>query len=171
LDLRLAVQIHRTFTELSLLACAGLSYTTFSYSVVDPSPTVSLAATQQYLRDNARHGGVYAPLRSEVVANYAVSVTNTGSVDAEDVVLGFTVPPGAGQNGTPLTELFGFQRVFVPAGQTVQVWLGLEARHLTQVNSNGARVIWPGEYTVNFGVKATAQHGGGFVSHTFSTVA
>ena len=52
----------------------------------------------------------YAPL-----VNYEVKVTNTGTVDADDVVLGFLVPPGAGVNGVPLQTLFGFERVHVPA--------------------------------------------------------
>ncbi len=31
-----------------------------------------------------------------------LQVTNTGTVDSDDVVLGFLVPPGAGTNGVPL---------------------------------------------------------------------
>jgi hypothetical protein len=31
-----------------------------------------------------------------------LQVTNTGSVDSDDVVLGFLVPPGAGTDGIPL---------------------------------------------------------------------
>ena len=82
---------------------------------------------------------------------------------------GFITPPGAGQNGVPLQFLFGFQRVYVPAGQTVQVWLGVQARHLTQVTASGARVAWPGAYTVTFGLRKTASAGMGFVSHTLHT--
>ena len=46
-------------------------------------------------------------------------------VDADDVVLGFLKPPGAGVGGTPLQTLFGFERVHVkvrvhdPGGVTV----------------------------------------------------
>jgi hypothetical protein len=50
--------------------------------------------------------------------------------------------------------VFGFQRVHVPAGQTVQVWLGVTARDLTQVNAEGVRVALPGPYTVRFGVRS-----------------
>ena len=47
----------------------------------------------------------------------SVQVTNTGSVDADDVVLGFLEPPGAGDKGVPLQTLFAFERVHVKAGQ------------------------------------------------------
>lgn len=39
-----------------------------------------------------------------------VTVTNTGKMDADDVVLGFMVPPGAGVDGVPLQTLFGLTR-------------------------------------------------------------
>ena len=38
-------------------------------------------------------------------------------------VLGFLVPPGAGERGVPLQTLFGFERVHVKAGESVTVWL------------------------------------------------
>ena len=47
--------------------------------------------------------------------------TKTGSVDADDVVLGFLVPPNAGQDGIPLPTLFGLERVHVKAGSSVDV--------------------------------------------------
>jgi len=45
-------------------------------------------------------------------------VTNTGVMDADDVVLGFLTPPSAGVNGVPLQTLYAFDRVrhrFAPA--------------------------------------------------------
>ena len=56
-------------------------------------------------------------------AHYEVTVTNTGQVDSDDAVLGFLKPPGAGTGGVPLQVLFGFNRVFVQAGQSVTVGL------------------------------------------------
>ena len=53
-------------------------------------------------------GHIHAGLKT-TAANYWVNVTNTGPVDSDDVVLGFVVPPGAGQNGVPLQQLFGFE--------------------------------------------------------------
>ena len=49
-----------------------------------------------------------APIR------YQVNVTNTGSMDAEDAVLGMMKPPGAGENGVPLQQLYGFEKVLPP---------------------------------------------------------
>ena len=74
-------------------------------------------------------------------------------MDATDTVLGFLVPPGAGTGGVPLQSLFGFEKVFVPAGKTVQVWLGASARDFTFVTGDvpPARVTLPGEWTATFG--------------------
>ena len=40
------------------------------------------------------------------LVEYLVNVSNVGEVDADDVVLGFMTPPGAGQDGVPLQTLF-----------------------------------------------------------------
>ena len=89
-------------------------------------------------------------------------VTNTGAVDSDDVVLGFIVPPGAGVDGTPLQELFGFERVHVAAGQTVTVYLGAQGVRFTPAGVDGVRRALAGEYTVRFGVAETVAGGGGF---------
>ena len=139
-------------------------------------------------------GHVPAALRSDAVFYY-VNVTNTGSVDSDEVVLGFLVPPGAGTNGVPLQvmrggreggarqrchglstpytdishpcpplqELFGFERVHVPAGQTVTVYLGAQGVRFTQADGKGVRRVLRGDYTVRFGVRETAAYGGGFL--------
>jgi hypothetical protein len=141
----------------------GLSYTTWAYAVdsvlglasraASMLPRLSLAPVHEYLAAHPRHGAMFAPLTWRELVQYRVNVTNTGSVDSDDVVLGFLVPPGAGQNGVPIQTLFGFSRVFVPAGGTVQVWLGVEARSLTRiVRGSGRRVAEPGLYTVRVGV-------------------
>ena len=74
----------------------------------------------------------------------------------------FLVPPGAGSNGVPLQQLFGFERVHVKAGATVTVYLGAQGVSFTQAQVDGSRVAWPGLYTVRFGVQAAAAHGMGF---------
>ena len=35
-------------------------------------------------------------------------VSNTGDVDADDAVLGFLTPPGAGKDGVPLQTLLAY---------------------------------------------------------------
>ena len=110
----------------------GLSYTSFSYAVSTPTNVgkTSLEPLAYLIRDaeSRGHPFVSATLESQHAENvnwkesvqYTVNVTNTGSVDADDVVLGFMTPPGAGENGVPLKTLFGFERVHVKAGETVR---------------------------------------------------
>jgi beta-glucosidase-like glycosyl hydrolase len=150
----------------------GLSYTTFSYSfAATPASTVDLALARKWL---ATHGGIqggkYAPLEADILAAYTVTVTNTGLVDADDVVTGFLQPPGAGTNGFPLTQLFGFRRVFVPAGQSVTVFLGLSARDFTQTAEDGSRFVHDGQYVVTFGLRESSSLGMGFAEHHFTGV-
>ncbi len=106
-------------------------------------------------------GHIAAKLK-EVVASLFVNVTNTGNMDSDDVVLGFLVPPQAGQGGVPLQELFGFERVHVRAGETVTVYLGAQGVRFTQADKEGLRQFAPGTYTVRFGVQGTVAFGQGF---------
>lgn len=77
-------------------------------------------------------------------------------------MLGFLVPPGNGTDGIPQQEMFGFERVHVPAGQTVTVYLGAQADAFTQAGGDGKWRPWPGKYIVRFGVRETAELGQGF---------
>ena len=145
----------------------GLSYTTWTYTPLpDPAPprSVSLAGVEAAAVAHAATGvigHIPAGLKT-VAAQFWINVTNTGAVDSDDVVLGFLVPPGAGVGGVPLQELFGFERVFVPAGQTVTVYLGAQGVRFTQADSEGVRRVLRGVYKVRFGVKETAEQGMGF---------
>jgi pre-mRNA-splicing factor SYF2/beta-D-xylosidase 4 len=103
------------------------------------------------------------------LAGFVVNVTNTGSVDADDVVLGFVKPPGAGQNGVPLQSLFDFSRVHVPAGQTVSVQMYPALTEYTQIDVSGTRQVLEGAYTFFFGVKETVEGGMGYAEHTLHT--
>merc|ERR1712187_684967 len=97
------------------------------------------------------------------LAGYVVMVANTGTVDSDDVVLGFLTPPGAGKDGVPLQTLFGFERVHVKAGQNVTVSLYPSATDFMHVDRQGRRTVLAGDYTVRFGVRDTAACGMGFV--------
>ena len=143
----------------------GLSYTTWVYTPLpDPMPPVSLARVEAAALAHEATGvlGHVPASLQETAAQFWVNVTNSGSVDSDDVVLGFLVPPGAGVDGVPLQELFGFERVFVPAGQTVTVYLGAQGVRFTQAGVDGVRRVLRGEYKVRFGVRETAAHGMGF---------
>ncbi len=154
----------------------GLSYTTWVYTPLpDPAPpataaasgalrAVSLAAVEAAATAHAATGPIgHIPAGLQAVAaQFWVNVTNSGTVDSDDVVLGFLTPPGAGANGVPLQELFGFERVFVPAGQTVTVYLGAQGVRFCQPDAAGVRHVLKGEYGVSFGVRETAALGMGF---------
>ena len=148
----------------------GLSYTTWAYTPLpDPTPPVPLAAVEAAALQQERSGVIgHIPAGlKETAAAFWVNVTNTGAVDSDDVVLGFLVPPGAGTNGVPLQELFGFERVFVRAGETVTVYLGAQGVRFTQAGVDGVRRALRGEYRVRFGVAATAAGGMGFAERAF----
>jgi len=147
----------------------GLSYTTFSYKLAQypKEEVISLEPVHSLLEKNTAQGRYFPTLESLLApfAEYQVNVTNTGNYDADDVVLGFITPPGAGQNGVALKYLFGFERVHVPKGQTVSVFLYPTLGDFTQVNTKGARVPVGGEYTVSFGIEETHKYGQGLVMH------
>lgn len=145
----------------------GLSFTSWTY-VIDTIAVwnnvsrpcreqrciVPLEPVNQYLAANPNHGAMFAPLVWREGVSYCINVTNTGSVDSDDVVLGFLVPPQAGQMGVPLQVLFGFSRIHVKASDTEQVCFGIEARFFTQViRGSSKRSAMPGNYKVRFGVK------------------
>jgi beta-D-xylosidase 4 len=162
---------YRFYTGAPVIPFAfGLSYTTWSYTPIPgPTPPVSARKIAAAIATNSVVGHIAADLKT-FAADFYVNVTNTGSMDADDVVTGFLMPPGAGVGGVPLQELFGFERVFVPAGQTVTVYLGAQGVRFTQAQEDGSRIVWPGEYTVSFGVRETASLGMGF-AETKITVA
>ena len=154
----------------------GLSFTTWTYTPLpDPHPPAGVAGGAAARRVDLAPvraaadahalagpvGHIPAGLQATAAA-FWVNVTNTGAVDSDDVVLGFLVPPGAGTGGVPLQELFGFERVHVPAGQTVTVYLGAQGVRFTQAGVDGVRRTLPGRYTVRFGVQEAAARGMGF---------
>merc|ERR1712054_213334 len=147
----------------------GLSYTTFKYTSVSTPSVVSLAPLRSLLADTASAGHLFPRMEmteqnmqaSQWKANvqFSVNVTNTGSKDADDVVLGFLTPPGAGTNGVPLKVLFGFERVHVKAGETVSVFLYPALTDFARARDDGKLEIAPGKYSVHFGVVETLSHG------------
>ena len=173
---------HRFYTGEAVVPFGfGLSYSTFSYDVAETDRRmtadgrVSLAPVHAMLAATQMAGRIFPSVAlleaSAPLVKYEVTVTNTGKVDADDVVLGFLVPPGAGQNGVPLQTLFGFERVHVPAGQSATVYLYPSLADFTQTELNGERIpVAAGEWTVKFGVQETAQHGQGYHELTFTTV-
>jgi beta-glucosidase len=88
-----------------------------------------------------------------------VDITNTSSVDGEEVAMLFVKPPAkpAGITGErPWKELRSFAKVSVPAGATVTAELPLRVRDLRRWEGaeDGAWVVDGGEYTLLVGKDA-----------------
>lgn len=152
----------------------GLSYTTWRYDLVaPPASSISLDPVRSMLAKTRQDGRIFPSLEllgtMPPLVQYFVNVTNTGSVDADDVVLGFLKPPGAGKNGVPLQSLWGFERVHVKAGVTVTVNLYPSLTDFTQVDEAGVQGVVPGMYVFSFGVLEAAAQGMGFVQHRVAT--
>ena len=140
--------------------------------MVSPPASISLARHLPELLAGAKAGFV-SLIDIEAkgpAASFEVQVTNTGDVDADDVVLGFITPPDAGKDGVAIKTLFGFERVHVPAGKTISVYLYPEYTDFSVVNRRGVRTAHPGDYTITFGIPETQQQGMGYAAHTFPAV-
>jgi beta-glucosidase len=93
------------------------------------------------------YGSIEAPLSVAAGAPLAVRVTltNAGSMDAEEVVqlyLSFDEPSA----GDPLYTLVGFRRVALAAGATQAVEFELTAQELATVDVAGRSAVRPGAY-------------------------
>jgi len=133
----------------------GLSYTTFSYTWSQFTQTVSARVIESVLR----YAGPHAyKLREpdKILATVTVKVTNTGTVTGSDAVLYFIVPPNAGQNGTPLRYLAGFQRVTLTAGQSTTVTFNVAATDISLPGLDGVYRTRAGPWTVKIGVGANS---------------
>ena len=106
----------------------GLSYTRFSYSDVSATPTA------------------IKPCDSVTVR---VTVSNVGLVGSDEVVQVYASwkldagPGAAGIVSTPIRQLVGFERVFVPAGATVDVPVVIPAAQMAVLNATGGFVPEP----------------------------
>jgi beta-D-xylosidase 4 len=165
---------HRFYTGKAVVPFGyGLSYTTFDYKLVSaPTNPVSLDAVRAFLDATENDASRQFPSQVETASmapiSYVVNVTNTGSIDADHVVLGMAIPPDAGVDGVPLQELWGFERVFVPAGKTITVEMYPALTSFTQVNGDGLRNAHTGEYTFRFGIPEMRKDQG-YLEHAVQT--
>ena len=103
----------------------GLSYTKFSYG---------------------------EPVYDSASGEIKVSVTNTGSVKADEIVEAYiTSEEGAKLGDQPRYSLCGFERVSLDAGETKEVKVKLGSKAFTAVDKDGKRVTPGGKYTVYVG--------------------
>jgi len=163
----------------------GLSYTHWRYSLTHAPPsTLPLSHTliPQYLASSAAHAPAPPPPSEEPytrepfheassllahltppiwgypILNYTLEVTNTGTMEAAEVVLGFLEPPGRGHGGVPKQILFDFARVSLPPGGVATLQFSVHARFLTRVNGT-SREFTTGLWKVRFGLETDSQHG------------
>jgi beta-glucosidase len=107
----------------------GLSYTTFQYDAVTVTP---------------RDGGLVA----------RVTVTNTGGPDGHEVVQVYASVPGSSVV-RPVRELVAFQKVWVPAGESVAVELTVSRDDLAYYDVRTAGwVVEGGDYLVHVGASS-----------------
>lgn len=104
----------------------GLSYTSFSYESLGE------------------------PEWQEDALHFHVRVTNTGDMDADEVVQLYTIHKSPVLE-SPNCSLRGFKRVRIAAGQSVDVEFVLSKEDLKVVNNEGEKILEPGEYTITIG--------------------
>jgi len=106
----------------------GLSYTTFDYS------NIKLSA--ENIKKNT-------PLKA------TATVTNTGKMEADEVVQFYITPPQTGDN--PLYSLKGFKRVHLKPGEAQDVEFDVTPELLQSINDNGIAVELVGKYSIYIG--------------------
>ena len=109
----------------------GLSYTTFSYGEMQ-CPT-------------AFDDKGFLPV--------SVDVTNTGNYDGEEIVQLYVADKVASMV-RPVKELKGFQKVFIPKGQTKRVEFKLNVRDLGFWNNLMQYVVEPGTFEIMVGTNS-----------------
>ncbi|MGI6264101.1 MAG: glycoside hydrolase family 3 C-terminal domain-containing protein [Acutalibacteraceae bacterium] len=102
---------------------------------------------------------VYANLRLDKTAvtpdghiAVSVDVANQSAVDGKEVVQLYVCSPLADGKARPFKQLKGFEKVFIPAGQTKTVTLDLDLGEVYFWDEEGQKNVWDqGEYTLFVG--------------------
>ena len=95
----------------------GLSYTTFAYSDLQAPASIGADGT----------------------INVTATITNTGSRDGAEVVQLYANWNGQGENGKKNRKLIGFERVEIPAGQSVEVTIPVKYEQFSYFNETTHR--------------------------------
>ncbi|KAK5080092.1 hypothetical protein LTS08_008746 [Lithohypha guttulata] len=127
----------------------GLSYTTFEYSNLNIEVVTSNLT--EYPVGQIIPGG-QADLW-DVVARVSATVSNTGGVEAAEVVQLYLGVPGGNQ---PIRQLRGFDKAVIPAGQSRDVSLDLRRRDVSawDVVAQQWRVAVGQDYIVEVGASS-----------------
>ncbi len=108
----------------------GLSYTAFEYK------DIALAA---------------ATIKKKQSASVEVTVTNTGKVEAEEVVQLYVTDMESKLATVPLYTLNGIKRVNLKAGESVRLKFEITPGMLELVDTKGNRVLEAGKYKISVG--------------------
>lgn len=123
----------------------GLSYTKFSYAWCNDSISVSYSIESIIKANKDRLGFT--------LQSFRVNITNTGTIDGDDVVLAFIVPPQqriVGQT-PPIKQLIGFERIHLKVNETQQVFFPLNIESLFTIVQDGSKWLYPGRYHIRVG--------------------
>jgi beta-glucosidase len=126
-DYSMKGRTYRYMTEKPLYPFGfGLSYTSFRFD------SIKLSADTVSAND---------------LVKAAVTVSNTGRYDADEVVQIYITRDGRSDN-EPLSSLRNFRRIFIKAGSSETVEFELPASAFETVNAKGEYELLPGSYTV-----------------------
>lgn len=113
----------------------GLSYSQFNYSAIKTSS-----------------------INAKGVVTVSVNVTNSGGMDADEVVQLYITRKDI--QGSPIRTLAGFQRIHLAKGETEKVTFELNEERLSTVDEKGQRALVPGNVTLWVGGGQPAQRVG-----------
>jgi beta-D-xylosidase 4 len=124
---------------------AGLSYTTFSYTWYNDSKIASYSIKS--LMKNKYD------TQNVLIQSFRVNVTNTGTMNGDDVVLAYVIPPQVLCDGVtpPIKQLFRFERINLNVGETKQVFFPFNIESMLTVARDGSKWLHPDEYHIFIG--------------------
>lgn len=134
----------------------GLSYTTFSHSLVRAPKLVSLSLHESLLKSCRGMNNSCASVEVEntkcqgLLFDLHADVHNTGSRDGDHAVLLFASPPAI--QGIPQKRLMGFRKVHVGAGGTERVHFSIDVcKDMSIVDGSGVRQLLLGSHLLHVG--------------------
>jgi len=134
----------------------GMSYTTFSYTW-NPPASSSSSSPSSLSADSSIRATVMTTQQllqlhlADDDNSYSVTVTNTGNVAGDDVVLCFITFPQAPDY--PIQQLVGFERVTLAPGASANIFFGVRAAQLAYVDAHGDKWARAGNFSIAIGSK------------------
>ena len=123
----------------------GLSYTTFKFE----NEAIENESNKRFQISNF------------TTATYRIKVTNTGHVQSDVSVLGFSGSSDRSQEGhddaIPNSQLFDFDRIFLTPGESKTVLLTVAISSLAITDTLGRQRLLPGNFSLTFGVNGSSE--------------